>query len=106
MRDAADARAEAERERAAAAERERAAAEERQRAAAAAASQKPAPSVDSAPAPSSFVPCQFCGRTFFPDRLAPHLRVCKKKQELRPNGCRPTMTDGATVTVGQYEKNF
>ena len=41
---------------------------------------------------SAFVPCQFCGRTFFPDRLPVHLRVCKKKP--RPNGCREITVDG------------
>lgn len=29
---------------------------------------------------NQFVPCGFCTRTFFPDRLAQHHRVCQKKR--------------------------
>ena len=51
-----------------------------------------------------FVPCEFCGRTFFPDRLPKHLRVCKAKQAREgSSGIRPTMTDGINLTRGAYE---
>ena len=54
---------------------------------------------------SGFVPCEFCGRTFFPDRLPKHLRVCKAKQAKEgSSGIRPTMTDGVNVTRGAYDK--
>merc|ERR1711871_463606 len=54
-----------------------------------------------------FVPCDWCGRTFFPDRLAVHKNVCKKRP---PNGdgtgIRPTITTidhlHAGGTVGEY----
>ena len=52
------------------------------------------------------MPCEWCGRTFFPDRLPVHKRVCKKKP--RGNGCRETTVDGVmhgtvyTTSVGKY----
>lgn len=52
------------------------------------------------------MPCQFCGRSFFPDRLPVHLRVCKKKP--KSNGCRETNITGDmvgsvhTTSVGKY----
>jgi Ca2+-binding EF-hand superfamily protein len=54
-----------------------------------------------ADAPNAFVPCSLCGRTFLPDRLPVHMRVCKKKHGVS-NGCRETMTDGMSASVGQY----
>lgn len=54
-----------------------------------------------------FVPCPYCGRTFFPDRLPPHLRVCKKKKNLMPSGCRETVTPGETkASVGRYDAGW
>ena len=53
-----------------------------------------------------FVPCKWCGRTFFPDRLAVHHRVCKARsdQERASTGIRPTMTSSTDLasapTVG------
>lgn len=53
--------------------------------------------------PHGFVPCEWCGRTFFPDRLPVHMRVCKKKP-LSTHGIRPTMTPGETKpTIGRYQ---
>ena len=52
---------------------------------------------------NGFVACKFCGRTFFPDRLPVHMRVCKKKPE-QGGGIRETMTDGSNVTVGRYNE--
>ena len=44
-----------------------------------------------------------CGRTFFPDRLPKHIRVCKAREAKEgSSGIRPTMTDGATITRGAY----
>ncbi|KAL1519573.1 hypothetical protein AB1Y20_023087 [Prymnesium parvum] len=51
---------------------------------------------------AGFVPCKYCGRRFFPDRLPVHLRVCNKKKELQPSMCRATVTDGKSLTVGRY----
>ena len=50
---------------------------------------------------NGFVPCKICGRTFFPDRLPKHVRVCEQKNG-KVSGIRPTMTDGATLTRGAY----
>jgi len=52
--------------------------------------------------PNNFVPCELCGRRFFPDRLPVHIRVCKKKHG---HGCgvRETMADGQSITVGHYD---
>jgi len=54
---------------------------------------------------NGFVPCGWCQRTFLPDRLAVHHRVCKAKKEKdrEGGGIRPTMTKaGSYVTVGEY----
>lgn len=53
---------------------------------------------------NDFVPCEYCGRTFFPDRLPVHLRVCKQKKNLLGHHlCRETLTPGETrPTVGRY----
>ena len=51
---------------------------------------------------NGFVACQYCKRTFFPDRLAKHVGTCKAKHG-KGDGIRSTMTDGATVTKGQYD---
>ena len=54
-----------------------------------------------------FVPCEWCHRTFFPDRLPVHQRSCKKKPVGK--GIRPTITsqqaftDGGTV--GEYSRD-
>lgn len=56
---------------------------------------------------NTFVPCSWCGRTFFPDRLQVHLRVCKSKQanDVHDNGCRPTMTElDGPLSVGRYAR--
>ena len=50
----------------------------------------------------AFVPCKLCGRTFFPDRLPVHMRMCARKNGAG-NGCRETMTDGKTLSVGKYD---
>lgn len=49
-----------------------------------------------------FVACQWCGRTFFPDRLPVHLRVCKLKGQAEITGIRPTITDGRSEIMGRY----
>eukprot|EP00322_Chrysochromulina_rotalis_P002290 CAMPEP_0115871822 /NCGR_PEP_ID=MMETSP0287-20121206/23090_1 /TAXON_ID=412157 /ORGANISM="Chrysochromulina rotalis, Strain UIO044" /LENGTH=310 /DNA_ID=CAMNT_0003326687 /DNA_START=11 /DNA_END=943 /DNA_ORIENTATION=- len=54
-----------------------------------------------APGSEGFVPCQFCKRTFFPDRLQKHLPACSKKHG-GVSGIRETMTDGATLSRGAY----
>ena len=56
---------------------------------------------------NGFVPCEWCGRTFLPDRLAVHHRVCKVKLSKDPNGgIRPTITPNANAPlmedVGKY----
>ena len=51
---------------------------------------------------NSFVPCEWCGRTFFPDRLPVHLRVCKQRKEAAITGIRPTITDGRSEVMGRY----
>ena len=54
---------------------------------------------------NTFVACEWCSRTFFPDRLAVHHRVCKQKlaaEAKAGGGIRPTITDGKMVTVGLY----
>ena len=40
---------------------------------------------------NGFVPCELCGRKFFPDRLPVHLRVCRKAHAVG-NLCRETVT--------------
>jgi len=51
--------------------------------------------------PNGFVPCRYCGRTFFPDRVPKHEAVCPKKGSI--HGIRPTMTPGEMApTIGQY----
>ena len=52
---------------------------------------------------NGFVPCKFCGRTFFPDRLKKHLPVCPKKKDDDGALCRETMVDGQSLTRGSYE---
>ncbi len=37
-------------------------------------------------AATELIPCELCGRKFFPDRLAVHLRVCRRKYDKRMNG--------------------
>lgn len=53
-----------------------------------------------------FVACQWCARSFFPDRLPVHLRVCKKAPKDQAGGIRPTITSEAMLeqgpTVGEY----
>ena len=52
---------------------------------------------------NTFVPCEWCGRTFFPDRLPIHLRVCKQRKAQEPiTGIRPTIVDGRTEIMGRY----
>ena len=52
---------------------------------------------------NSFVACEWCARTFFPDRLPVHYRVCKARLEAEGGGgIRATMTDGKHVTMGLY----
>ncbi|CAE8626785.1 unnamed protein product [Polarella glacialis] len=53
---------------------------------------------------SEFMPCDYCGRTFFPDRLQVHLRSCQKKKLMEGGQlCRETMTPGETCpTRGRY----
>jgi len=53
---------------------------------------------------NTFVSCEWCRRTFFPDRLEVHYRVCKKREDgiSRSTGIRPTMTGTADATVGLY----
>lgn len=54
---------------------------------------------------NGFVACEWCARTFFPDRLAVHHRVCKQKlaaDAKKGGGIRATITDGKQVTVGLY----
>lgn len=52
---------------------------------------------------NSFVPCEWCGRTFFPDRLQVHLKVCKARTDVEQavSGIRSTYSDGQ-CTVGLY----
>ena len=56
---------------------------------------------------NTFVPCEWCGRTFFPDRLAKHKRHCPQMPE--GEGIRPTMTTRNSAvngaTVGMYDDN-
>lgn len=47
-------------------------------------------------------PCQYCGRTFLPDRLPVHERCCANRGQIY--GIRPTMTPGETkATIGRYD---
>jgi len=54
---------------------------------------------------NTFVSCDYCGRTFFPDRLQIHLRVCKARSDMEQqvSGIRPTIDQsGSRITVGLY----
>ena len=55
------------------------------------------------------VPCEGCGRTFVPDRLAVHQRSCKKAPAGAGGGIRPTITTaehfGSGGTVGAYDQD-
>ena len=59
---------------------------------------------------NTFVACSFCARSFFPDRLPVHLRVCKAKakHDDARGGCRPTMTAAGMIaagaTIGAYNQ--
>ena len=51
-----------------------------------------------------FVPCEWCHRTFFPDRLPVHQRSCKKKPVGK--GIRPTITSQQAFTDGGAPSNW
>jgi len=63
------------------------------------------PAVNEGPDENGFVPCQWCSRRFFPDRLPVHLRVCKSKPADAAGGIRPTITSAETMVadVGAYD---
>jgi Ca2+-binding EF-hand superfamily protein len=53
--------------------------------------------------PNGFVPCRYCGRTFFPDRIPKHESVCPKNKGTI-HGIRPTVTPGEMApTIGRYD---
>eukprot|EP00929_Paragymnodinium_shiwhaense_P020800 TRINITY_DN13744_c0_g1_i2.p1 TRINITY_DN13744_c0_g1~~TRINITY_DN13744_c0_g1_i2.p1 ORF type:complete len:519 (-),score=136.25 TRINITY_DN13744_c0_g1_i2:226-1782(-) len=54
---------------------------------------------------NGFVRCPYCSRTFFPDRLQVHFRVCKKRKEQEGGLCRETVVPGEdpmNPTRGRY----
>jgi len=82
-------------------ERRRRAEEDAAAAAAAAAAARAAKKAAAADA-NGLKMCRHCNRTFFPDRLAVHERICGDK--LGIHGIRPTMTPGESkATIGRYE---